>query len=224
MASIVLGNLIIENPVNTIADLKAIDVSSHADGVICECIDTGMCVFITPSSQTADDIQWFNPNVATGGQWFLQSPNLALNASSLLSAENIADGTITDAEFECLDGVTSNIQQQINSFVGGSTYTGITLNVDTQLPTPSVNTFYTYYINSDLLNITLPDATLAPLNVPCITIKLSMYPTLISSCIVSGFTPLVSQQQFIENLNSYPLDGLMSITVQSDGVQWWIVL
>ena len=43
-----------------------------------------------------------------------------------LSAPNMADGSVSDAEFQHLDGVTSDIQTQLNAVIGagGGTMTG----------------------------------------------------------------------------------------------------
>ena len=46
-----------------------------------------------------------------------------------LSAPNMADGSVSDEEFQRLDGVTSDIQTQLNAVIGaaGGTMTGLSL-------------------------------------------------------------------------------------------------
>lgn len=74
-----------------------------------------------------------------------------------VDAAKLADGSVSNAEFQRLDGVTSNIQTQLNTKVGydvasiavntsavaGRTYLVTTTGITVTLPTAVINTFVT---------------------------------------------------------------------------------
>jgi hypothetical protein len=83
---------------------------------------------LTNSTITFRDESSSSTIVGLGGQFSILGQggvNTVLNGSELtisissLDATSIADGSISNTEFQFLNGVTSNIQTQINAFSGG---------------------------------------------------------------------------------------------------------
>jgi hypothetical protein len=62
-----------------------------------------------------DELHNVNITSPTNGQALVYNSILGLWENNNLNADKIADGSVSNAEFQRLDGVTSNIQNQINS-------------------------------------------------------------------------------------------------------------
>ena len=64
--------------------------------------------------------------------------NADVNASAAIDATKIADGTVSNAEFQYLNGVTSNIQTQINAIRPYAVYVALLSQSGTDAPVATV--------------------------------------------------------------------------------------
>ena len=109
---------------DALSELLDVDVSSVADNDILA-YDSSSSKFINQSSSEAG----LQPTIADGDltiaktnglQSALDGKQATISSSARLNADLIHDGSISNTEFGHLNGVTSNIQTQINSLSGSS--------------------------------------------------------------------------------------------------------
>lgn len=109
---------------DALSELLDVDVSSVADNDILA-YDSSSSKFINQSSSEAG----LQPTIADGDltiaktnglQSALDGKQATISSSARLNADLIHDGSVSNTEFGHLNGVSSNIQTQINSLSGSS--------------------------------------------------------------------------------------------------------